>query len=54
MRKLIGVISITLALLAWAGEVQAACTTITYLGPDGRIMICTTCCYGGHCTVTCT
>ena len=54
MRKLIGAIAVAVALLAWAGDVQAACSTITYIGPDGRVMICTTCCYGNNCTVTCT
>ena len=54
MRKWIGVIAVAVALLAWAGEVQAACTTTTYFGPDGRVMICTTCCFGNNCTVTCT
>lgn len=53
MRRLIGVLAVAAALLAWVGEVQAACTTTTYFGPDGRIVICTTCCYGTNCTVSC-
>lgn len=33
---------------------DAACTTHTYF-VDGRIIICTTCCYGlDNCTTTCT
>ena len=31
----------------------SACTTTTYFGPDGRVVICTTCCYGNNCQVTC-
>jgi len=33
----------------------ASCTTHTYILPNGRFMICTTCCYGGigSCTTTC-
>ena len=53
MRKLIGVIAVTVALLAWAGEVQAACTYTTYVLPNGTVVTCSTCCYGNHCTVNC-
>lgn len=42
------VLLLTLASLAWA-----ACTTTTYFLPDGKIMICTTCCFGPSCTVNC-
>jgi hypothetical protein len=35
--------------IAWAG-----CYTHTYIGPNGRFMTCTTCCWGGYnCTTTC-
>lgn len=53
MRKWIGAIAVAAALLAWAGEVQAACTTTTYILPNGQFLICQTCCYGGNCQVTC-
>lgn len=53
MRRWIGAIAVAAALLAWAADVQAACTTTTYFLPGGRMVICTTCCYGGNCTVTC-
>lgn len=33
--------------------IAMACTTTTIMGPDGRMVICLTCCYGGNCTVTC-
>lgn len=40
-------------MLASAGMVYAACTTHTYIGPNGGTM-CTTCCFNGNCTTTCT
>ena len=48
MRKLI----IALATMAVAGSVYAACTTHT-INSGGRIVTCTTCCYGGSCNTTC-
>jgi hypothetical protein len=38
--------------LAVATSVYAACSTstVTY---NGRIVTCTTCCYGGNCTTNC-
>ena len=38
--------------LAVATSVYAACSTstVTY---NGRMVTCTTCCYGGNCTTTC-
>ena len=36
------------------GEALAACVTHTYIGPDGGMVICTTCCYTAtSCTTTC-
>lgn len=50
MKKLLVAISLMLA----ATAVYAACTTTTIFLPDGRTMICTTCCYAyGNCTTTC-
>ena len=54
MKKLI--LSIVLGLIAGLMIVQFAhadCTTNTIFLPDGKIMICTTCCYGNNCTTTC-
>lgn len=31
----------------------ASCRSYTYTGPNGRMVFCTECCYGGHCTITC-
>ena len=55
MRRLIAAAAVMLALLAWAGAVQAACTTTTYFLPNGTMRICTTCCdpNGTNCTVFC-
>lgn len=41
-----------LALLLYSSAVWAACTTHTYY-INGRIVTCTTCCYGGNCTTNC-
>ena len=35
------------------GIAWAECYTNTFIGPNGRIMICTTCCWGNNCTTTC-
>jgi hypothetical protein len=52
MRIMIGLVSILISLsippLALAG-----CSTQTYTFPDGRMMICTTCCMGTVCQTNC-
>jgi hypothetical protein len=40
-------------LLAIASAAYAACTTHTIFTSDGRMVMCTTCCYGGNCTTNC-
>jgi hypothetical protein len=48
MKKvLIGVWLSTVAALAWA-----SCTTHTYF-VNGKMVMCTTCCYGSNCTTNC-
>ncbi len=49
MKKL--VILIGGALFATA--VYASCTYQTITTPSGRVVTCTTCCYGGFCNTTC-
>ena len=51
MKRLLLALAITLA----ASSAYAAyCRTHTYIGPDGSMTTCTTCCYGnGNCTTTC-
>lgn len=39
------------AVIAMAEENQCRQTTI--FTPDGRVVSCVTCCYGGNCTTTC-
>jgi hypothetical protein len=46
-KALIGVYLATLATMTWA-----SCTTHTIMS-NGRIVSCTTCCYGSNCTTTC-
>jgi hypothetical protein len=49
MKKLlVGIWFSMVATLAYA-----SCTTNTVTMPDGRMMICTTCCYGGNCNTNC-
>jgi hypothetical protein len=38
--------------LGLAGNASAACSTTTY-DFNGRIVVCTTCCFGTNCTTTC-
>jgi len=40
--------------LGFVGVVYAGCYTNNVITPDGRMMVCTTCCYeGSGCTTTC-
>jgi hypothetical protein len=45
-------IAVLLAGLTFAGSVYASCTTHTYF-INGRMVSCTTCCFGGSCTTNC-
>jgi len=49
MRKLISALLLTFGM---SGMVYAACSTHTY-NIDGRMVVCTTCCYGNNCNTTC-
>jgi hypothetical protein len=49
MKKVI--VGVWLSLVATL--VYANCTTNTVFLPDGRMMICQTCCYSGNCTTNC-
>lgn len=40
-------------LRAWLSALLLACTMTTYWLPDGRLIVCQTCCDGPTCTVTC-
>ena len=44
---------IALAMLLYAAVAWANCTSYTIMGPGGKIVFCTQCCYSGNCTVTC-
>jgi hypothetical protein len=43
---------VALLLSATATVVYAQCTTHT-INSGGRLVTCTTCCYGGNCNTTC-
>jgi len=45
-------IGVALGLVLFTGVAHASCTTTTIL-VDGKMTICTTCCYNGNCSVTC-
>lgn len=49
IKKIIAVLTLSLA----ATAVYASCVTNTIVGRDGRMTVCTTCCYNGHCNTTC-
>lgn len=36
-----------------AATAALACNTNIIYTPDGRMLTCQTCCYGGQCTTTC-
>ena len=42
-----------LLLILFAPLAWASCRTTTITLPDGRFMICQTCCYNGQCNTTC-
>ncbi len=44
---------LTAVLSLTAFSVYASCTTSTISTPDGKFMVCTTCCNGGNCNTTC-
>ena len=46
-KALIGIWLATVASLVWA-----SCTTHTYM-MNGKMVTCTTCCYGSNCTTNC-
>jgi len=48
MKKLI----IAVVLAAAAASAYAACRTYTIM-QGGRMVMCTECCFGGHCTINC-
>jgi hypothetical protein len=43
---------IAIGLAAFTSVVWASCVTNTYF-VNGKMTICTTCCYGSNCTTTC-
>lgn len=49
MKKYLVAIALTVATTV----AYAACLTNTIVTPDGKVIMCTTCCYGGNCTTTC-
>ncbi len=52
MKKLFA-IALSAALLLAPVAAAARCVTETIIGPGGKVVICTTCCYGNQCTTTC-
>ena len=52
MKKIVSVLFSVFA-ATYANFAYANCTTQTFIMPDGKMMICTTCCNYGNCTTTC-
>lgn len=52
MRKLTAILVLTLAMLLQTVPAYAACVTYT-INSGGRLVTCTKCCFGNHCTVNC-
>jgi hypothetical protein len=42
-----------LLLVAWPGTALASCSLSTFTGPDGRVLMCMTCCVPGLCQTSC-
>ena len=49
MKKLL----IATALLVTSLGAYAVCTSNTFIDPSGKMVMCTTCCFGASCTTTC-
>ena len=52
MRKVLVFAMVAVGLLMGPGAALAACQTNTIM-VGGRMVICTTCCYGSHCSTQC-
>jgi hypothetical protein len=52
MKRWIAAFGVTLAILGWHVEAQAACSYHTYV-INGRMVSCSTCCYGSSCMTSC-
>jgi hypothetical protein len=52
MKRILCTLAALLVLAATALPAAASCTTHTYF-IDGRVVICSTCCYGNQCYTNC-
>ena len=52
LRTLSALLVLAVVLLAQVTPALASCTSHTYF-LNGRIVLCTTCCYGSSCSTTC-
>ena len=53
MKRFLCAFVLITTLLLSVSPAFAACSTHTYI-LGGRVVTCTTCCFGGQCTTTCT
>jgi hypothetical protein len=53
MKAILLCIAIVWGLVSLTEPALASCTTNTVFLPDGRAVICTSCCVSGNCTTTC-
>ena len=52
MKRFLTAAAIAFAVLAYHAEVHASCRIHT-IYQDGRVLSCTTCCYGSMCNTSC-
>ena len=53
MKRIIAALAITTALLAFNSTAAFASCSQHTIYQDGRIIICSTCCFGSNCNTTC-
>ena len=53
MKLFIVVVAILWGFVLTTEPALASCNYTSVYTPDGRVMTCMQCCYGGNCTVTC-
>jgi hypothetical protein len=52
LRRILMTLTLTLSLVLFAQNVQAACSYYTY-SYNGQMVHCTTCCWGNQCSTNC-
>ena len=53
LRLLLALLRVWLVVLLACAPAWAGCSMSTFTGPDGRVLMCTTCCISGLCQTQC-